>query len=526
MKVRHLVFGLALLGLTSTMVVGGVGLMAEMQLARSLSQATVATQAVRAAGNADMMHDAVRSDVLAAIVAVQQGDRAGLKAAQDDLKANGERLLSLLGEIQAMPLPKEVLEKVGAAFPVARDYVATGREIQNLAASDSAGAMQKLPVFSSAFDELETSLEQPGEGIEAFAKTIDAEGQMDSQRAMWITVVATLIALVLLLGLGWQITSVVSGCLRRAVEFAQKVAGGNLTGSTKSESTQEMAALMQALDQMQFNLASLVVQAREMSGTVASAATQIAMGNQDLAQRTEEQAATLQSTGQSMVDLGGSIVKNSEHSSAAKELASQASGTAEQGGKVVAEVVHTMYGISESSRKIGDIIGVIDGIAFQTNILALNAAVEAARAGEAGRGFAVVASEVRNLAGRSAEAAKEIKALITASVEQVEKGTSLVDRAGQTMGEVVASIRQVREIVAAIDTATESQRSDVTQVGDMVHELTQTTQQTSSLVEESAAAAASLRDLSQRLVDVVAAFRTEAGSEFRQRNPALQIGLS
>jgi len=510
MKVRQLVLGLAVLGLASTVVVGGVGLLAERQLASGLSQASVATQAVRAAGNADMMHDAVRSDVLAAIVAVQQGDAPGLKAAQDDLKANGERLVSLLTDLQGMALPAEVLGQVAEALPVARQYVATGQEIQGLASSDSAAVLQKLPVFTAAFDQLEGSLEKPGEGIEAFAQDVAVQGARDAQRAIVVTVAATLLAAILLLALGWRITTIVGGCLLRAVGFAQKVAQGDLRGRTQAESTEEMAALMRALDQMQANLARVVVQARELSDSVATASGQIAQGNHDLAHRTEEQADTLHSTSHSMASLEASIHTNSEHASSATGLAMQASGTAEQGGHVVGEVVHTMRGISESSRKIGDIIGVIDGIAFQTNILALNAAVEAARAGEAGRGFAVVASEVRSLAGRSAEAAKEIKALITASVEQVEKGTSLVDQAGQTMEQVVASIRRVSDIVADIDKGTEAQRSGVMLVGSMVQQLDQTTQQNASLVEESAAAATSLRDLAQRLVDVVAVFKTDA----------------
>lgn len=518
MKIRQLVFGLAFLGMASTIVVGGAGLIAAQRLSTALTQATSATQAVRAAGNADMMHDAVRSDVLATILAVQQGDIAGLNAARDDMEGNGERLLSLLSGLQALPLPPEVAGQIATALPVARQYVASARHIQELAATDSAQALKELPAFSADFDQLEASLVKPGEGIEAFAQGIDAAGQEASQRARLSTLAVTSMAMVLLLTLGWRITSMVDGSLQRAIGFANHVAQGNLGGGTQAESTHEMASLMHAMDRMQSNLAAVVIQASEMSSAVAAAGAQIATGNQDLAHRTEEQAATLQSVSQSMTALESTLYTNSENTSKAKSLAGQASDTAERGGQVVAEVVHTMHGISESSRKIGDIIGVIDGIAFQTNILALNAAVEAARAGEAGRGFAVVASEVRNLAGRSGEAAKQIKSLINASMEQVVQGTELVDQAGQTMEEVVTAIRQVTEIVAAIDHGTELQRSSVMHVAAMVEELAENTQQNTSLVEESAAAAAGLRELSGRLVDVVAVFKL--GSSARMRHMA------
>jgi methyl-accepting chemotaxis protein len=473
---------------------------------------------------ADMMHDAVRSDVLAAIVAVQQGDAAGLKAAQDDLKANGERLLSLLADLQAMQLPAEVVDQVASALPVARQYVATGQEIQNLAGTDGAGALQKLPGFTAAFDLLEGSLEKPGEGIEAFAQAVEAQGLADSQRAMVMMVASTLVSAVLLLALGWRITNLVGGCLQRAVSFAQKVAQGDLTGRAKTESTEEMAALMQALDQMQANLSRVVAQARELSDSVASASGQIATGNQDLAQRTEEQATTLQTANQSMADLEGSIHANSEHASKAKGLAVKASGTAEQGGEVVGQVVHTMRGISESSRKIGDIIGVIDGIAFQTNILALNAAVEAARAGEAGRGFAVVASEVRSLAGRSAEAAKEIKALISASLQRVEEGSAQVDRAGHTMEEVVASIERVNAIVADITRASGEQSEGVSQIGQAVSQLDQATQQNAALVEEMAAAAEKLNQQAGELVSAVSVFKLPGAGRASLATVAPRLG--
>jgi methyl-accepting chemotaxis protein len=244
----------------------------------------------------------------------------------------------------------------------------------------------------------------------------------------------------------------------------------------------------------------------------ATASAQIAQGNQDLSGRTEQQASALQETAATMEELGTTVRGNADSAKQANQLAQSASAVAAQGGQVVDKVVTTMQGINESSRKIGDIIGTIDGIAFQTNILALNAAVEAARAGEQGRGFAVVASEVRSLAQRSAEAAKEIKSLIGRSVEQVEQGTTLVDEAGKTMSEIVNSIQRVSDIVAEISAASVEQSTGVSQVGEAVSQMDQATQQNAALVEESAAAAQSMRQQAEQLVRTVAVFRLSANA--------------
>ena len=264
---------------------------------------------------------------------------------------------------------------------------------------------------------------------------------------------------------------------------------------------------MAALSTMTQNLARTVQSVRENAESVATASAQIASGNADLSGRTEQQASSLQETASSMDRLGATVRQNADSARQANQLAMSSSTVAQQGGAMVAQVIDTMKGINDSSRKIADIIGVIDGIAFQTNILALNAAVEAARAGEQGRGFAVVASEVRSLAQRSAAAAREIKTLIGTSVERVEQGTRLVDRAGATMQEIVASIQRVTDIVGEISSASIEQSNGVQQVGQAVSQMDQATQQNAALVEQSAAAAESLREQSQRLVQAVAVFR-------------------
>jgi methyl-accepting chemotaxis protein len=291
-----------------------------------------------------------------------------------------------------------------------------------------------------------------------------------------------------------------------AAKAVNAVATGDLTVDIRVRAG-DSSSLMAALDRMRSSLVKVVSEVRGNSESVATASAQIAQGNQELSGRTEEQATALQQTAATMEQLGSTVRNNADSAKQASQLAQGASAVAERGGDVVGQVVTTMQGINESSRKIGDIISVIDGIAFQTNILALNAAVEAARAGEQGRGFAVVASEVRNLAQRSAEAAKEIKSLIGRSVEQVEQGTLLVDQAGTTMHEIVASIQRVSSIVAEISAASVEQSSGVQQVGDAVSQMDQATQQNAALVEESAAAAESLKGQAQQLVQAVAVFK-------------------
>ncbi len=300
--------------------------------------------------------------------------------------------------------------------------------------------------------------------------------------------------------------------LAQAVEAADRVAGGDLSGQIVVQSKDETGHLLSALQRMQQSPVNTVSTVRQNAEGVASASAQIASGNNDLSARTEQQASALEETAASMEELGSTVRQNADNARAANQLAVSASTVAVQGGDVVAEVVETMKGINASSNKIADIISVIDGIAFQTNILALNAAVEAARAGEQGRGFAVVAGEVRNLAGRSAEAAKEIKALITASVERVEQGTALVDKAGATMTEVVSAIRRVTDIMGEISAASSEQSAGVGQVGEAVTQMDQATQQNAALVEEMAAAASALNAQAGELVNAVAVFKLDANS--------------
>ena len=293
--------------------------------------------------------------------------------------------------------------------------------------------------------------------------------------------------------------------------LANAVASGDLSAEVKVVAG-DRTSIMAALAEMRNSLTSIVTQVRAGSDNIATGSQQIAEGNNDLSSRTEQQASALEETAASMEELSSTVKQNADNARQANQLAMSASTVAVKGGEVVSQVVHTMKGINDSSKKIADIISVIDGIAFQTNILALNAAVEAARAGEQGRGFAVVASEVRSLAGRSADAAKEIKGLITASVERVEQGTALVDQAGATMMEVVSSIRRVTDIMGEISAASTEQSAGVAQVGEAVSQMDQATQQNAALVEQSAAAAESLKQQAHQLVQAVAVFKLDNGT--------------
>ncbi|MRX10065.1 HAMP domain-containing protein [Pseudoduganella sp. FT25W] len=333
--------------------------------------------------------------------------------------------------------------------------------------------------------------------------------------------ITSIILLVVNIGIGmvlamW-VARIVARPLQEAVSLARDVADGDLTRDIDVKSSCETGQLMQALKDMTGNLQSLVSQVRNGTDTIATASAEIASGNQDLSSRTEEQASSLEETASSMEELTSTVKQNADNARQANQLAQSASGIALKGGDVVGQVVGTMASINESSRKIVDIISVIDGIAFQTNILALNAAVEAARAGEQGRGFAVVAGEVRNLAHRSAAAAKDIKLLISDSVEKVETGSVLVNQAGETMHEIVTSITRVTDIMSEITSASVEQSAGIEQVNTAIVQMDQVTQQNAALVEQAAAAAESMQEQAAKLSEVVSVFKLLATAQAAPR---------
>ena len=341
------------------------------------------------------------------------------------------------------------------------------------------------------------------ESIDATAKQIDASAVHDTTVISLLTVFAVAFGVLC----SWLLTTGITRPLRQALALAETVAAGDLTQTVATTAKDETGALLTALGNMNNNLVGIVSQVRSGTDSIATASSEIAAGNLDLSSRTEQQAGSLEETASSMEELTSTVKQNADNARQANQLAITAAGIASRGGSVVAEVVATMGSINESSRKIVDIISVIDGIAFQTNILALNAAVEAARAGEQGRGFAVVAGEVRNLAQRSAAAAKEIKGLIDDSVSKVGAGAKLVDQAGATMDEVVSSVKRVTDIIGEISSASQEQTHGIGQVNQAITQMDQVTQQNAALVEEAAAAAGSLQEQAHGLAQVVSVFK-------------------
>ena len=357
--------------------------------------------------------------------------------------------------------------------------------------------------FDQASAELMKLVELNTKGADEAALDI-ASTHASALRSIIGALLAVLVVSALLV---WRLTGMITPPLQQAVDAAERVAAGDLTSRIEVNSQDETGQLLNALDKMNQGLVQIVSQVRLSSDSIATGASQIDSGNADLSQRTEEQAANLEETAASMEELSATVRQNADTARTAAQLATTATGAAARGGDVVGQVVQTMEDISSSSRRIVDIIGTIDGIAFQTNILALNAAVEAARAGEQGRGFAVVAGEVRTLAQRAADAAKEIKSLITANMERVDSGTRQVAEAGQAMSDLVGQVQRVNDLISEISAATHEQTSGISQVSDAVSQLDQVTQQNAALVEESAAAAGSLSQQARSLVQVVGAFR-------------------
>ncbi len=349
-----------------------------------------------------------------------------------------------------------------------------------------------------------------------------AHAENQYQNTLNITIAAVAAGVLLAVLIGYLLVRAIVGPLNKAIEAANRVASGDLTGHIEVNSTNEMGRLLQALKTMNDNLLDLVGKVRNSTESIATASSEIASGNSDLSQRTEEQASSLEETASSMEELTSTVRQNANNACQANQLAVGASEVAKKGGTVVGQVVQTMSSIHDSSKKIVEIISVIDGIAFQTNILALNAAVEAARAGEQGRGFAVVATEVRTLAQRSAAAAKEIKELINDSVAKVGEGTKLVDEAGLTMDEIVTAVKRVTDIMSEISAASQEQSSGIDQINQAVTQMDEATQQNAALVEEASAAAESMKEQSRILTQAVSVFKFTGRIEKVTPEPAAQ----
>jgi len=499
-----LAFGLVLL-ITATIAATGVWRLAVLKEASS----RIATVEMERNALAQEWKAAIDLNWVRASASLKATDAGYIQSLTADMATTSQRASEAQKKLEALvddPTEKALMERVAVtrkAYVDARakllDRKKAGEDVFALVDSDL------KPLATAYLQSLADVADNTHKQLDEFEGAI----LQDAVTSQWVLALAAMASLVLgaLFAL-WTTRSIV-GPVQRAVHAADEISHGNLSVHIPDlgESRNEMAHLLRSLNEMQQNLSRIVGHVRSGSENVATASSEIAQGNNDLSARTEQQASALQETAASMEQLNSTVRQNADNARQANQLAQSASKVAVHGGEVVSQVVDTMKGIHDSSSKIADIIGVIDGIAFQTNILALNAAVEAARAGEQGRGFAVVASEVRSLAGRSADAAKQIKTLINDSVERVAAGTTLVDQAGATMTEVVGSIKRVTDLMGEISAASSEQSQGVAQVGEAVTQMDQVTQQNAALVEEMAAAAASLNNQAQDLVSTVAFFK-------------------
>ena len=518
-------FGVLLL---FTLLVGGIGVAGMYRLNDAVTQIVVVNNAKLAF--AQSMSRAVgeqESRILLLMLASSTAERdeigAAIKfqaSAYSDAKTGLDEMLGLAKPTDAeSAIVSKIVENQSAGDPL------LAKVIKMLADDDTEGALKvALTEVKPALNKWTNNLDEMVSIQQRLNDSAASQTQKDYTRLRNMSLALIAIALAFGIGVALLIARSLSRALggepRFAAEVAGEIAKGNLTISIPlraGDTTSLMAALGGTVEQLSTILRSV----NQAASTIDQGVAEIAHGNNDLSERTEQQASTLEETAASMDELSATVKQNADSARQANQLAMTASTVAVSGGDVVGQVVETMKGINESSRKIGDIISVIDGIAFQTNILALNAAVEAARAGEQGRGFAVVASEVRSLAGRSAEAAKEIKTLISASVERVEQGTALVNKAGVTMAEVVSSIKRVTDIMGEISAASNEQALGVSQVGEAVRSMDQVTQQNAALVEQMAAAAGSLKSQADELVQAVGIFKLSG--EAHQPKPRTQL---
>ena len=517
-KKRLLLSNLTSLGFV--VIVGLIGYYAVGKLDNAMDAISINGTAIKAQLQADQAHDALRSDVLAAVLAGTNADADGQKQAAADAREHAALLTRSMDDMARLATDAQLKQAMAQVRPDVDAYLAGVNTMLTLAVSDKEAAQAGFAGFMATFRKLEKSMEKLSSLIEADSVIVRERGD-EVVVTSGKQIIGTLALSVLVtLAAGMAVARSIIRPLDETIGFAARIATGDLAGelTVDPKDNTETGRLKRALGDMRASLHGIVTLVRASTETMATASDQIATGNMDLSARTEMQASSLEETAASIEELTSTVKQNAGNARQANALATSALEVAGKGGDVVASVVNTMGAIDSASRKIVDIIAVIEGIAFQTNILALNAAVEAARAGDQGRGFAVVAQEVRSLAQRSNSAAKEINLLIGASVEQVNLGSRLVGEAGATMRDIVDSVTRVTDIMAEISTASLQQQSGIEQVNQAVVQIDSATQQNAALVEEAAAAAGSLRVQAAALAEVVSVFTL--GAQAAKARPA------
>jgi methyl-accepting chemotaxis protein len=512
LTIRGRLLSLVALMVVLIVVLGAVG-RSGMTAARAGLQSVVLTaRTLRNHMEGDMMHDALRSDVLAALLASTPEES---QQAQSDLREHAQHFREMIASNREIATgeSREALATIGPALDA---YIKNAEDIVAAAREDKARAHAMLPAFLSSFSELEERLSVASDRIESSAKQAETSADAAISSSMQIGLAALLVAIAIALTVSGLIVRAVTAGLRSLLAVIARMTNGELGTNIHIDSQDEFGQLLTQLQALDRKLAGIVISVHGSADSVGTAARELSQGNDDLSQRTQEQAAALEETASSMEEMAATVKQNADSVRTANQLSISARTQADRGGGVLQNAVNAMAEINESSRKIADIVGVVDEIAFQTNLLALNAAVEAARAGEQGRGFAVVASEVRNLAQRSAAAAKEIKGLIQSSVERVKAGTDLVGDSGRSMQEITLSIRKLTDIVAEISAATEEQARSIDEVNRAVAQIDSVTQQNAALVEEAAAASKSMEHRTAQLLEEVGFFKTDATHSNRE----------
>lgn len=505
LTIRARLFCLVGLMLVLMLILGLSARQALSSAGAGLDDVVTASQSLRHHLEGDMMHDALRADVLAALLAESAADH---KEAAANVAEHADRFRDTIAANNkiASAETKAALAEVQA--PLDR-YIQSAESLVALARTNKESARARLPEFIAAFEDLEKRMANVSDRIEHGTQQVQAAAAGQIERAKMMDIAILTIATGLAIIVSILIVRAITGGINDVTGAIARMARGELGNDIHVRRQDECGQLLQTLKEMDQKFSSIIETVRTNAHAVGTAAHELSQGNDDLSQRTQEQAAALEETASSMEQMAATVKQNADNARAANQLAIGARNQADQGGSVVQKAVAAMSEINTSSRKIANIIGVIDEIAFQTNLLALNAAVEAARAGEQGRGFAVVASEVRNLAQRSAGAAKEIKALINESVTKVDSGAELVNQSGHTIAQIMDSVRKVTDIVGEISAASEEQASGIDQVNNAISQMDSATQQNAALVEQTTAASKSMKHQTELLIGEVNFFKTQ-----------------